>query len=338
MTERLSKRRIRAVAVSWLARLDGDASLLDREEFDRWCAADVKHAKVVAELQRAWTALDLPTNGDYTVRVRVALQDRIARRARWRAAAATLCLLIAFVGIQQWMLHRAPQKSPLASSVRFMETTWITLPDGSEAELSPEARIDTEFSGGVRRVVLRSGDAHFHVLKDETRPFVVVADRVQVRAVGTSFAVGVSQMGVQVVVTAGTVSVGDNGEQPALSPVEAGPTAMLLEVGQALVVSADATVSKVPIMLNEPELARRLAWRVPRLEFTDTPLREALARFNQRNEVRLEVADGSSENLRISGLFRADNSEGFVELLERTFPLVAERTEGEIRLRSKIQR
>ncbi len=120
--------------------------------------------------------------------------------------------------------------------------------------------------------------------------------------------------------------------------MKAEEAATLLGVGQVLVVSAGASQSKTPITLDEPELARRLAWRVPRLEFTDTPLREAITLLNQRNDIRLKVADGSLENVRISGLFRADNSEGFADLLERTFPLTAERTGSEILLRPKIPR
>ncbi len=218
-----------------------------------------------------------------------------------------------------------------------METTRISLPDGSEAELSSEARIDPSFSDEVRQVTLLAGDAHFHVRVDATRPFVVVADGVRVRAVGTAFAVGVALSEVQVVVTSGAVSVGESGDL-APSAAEADDAATLLGAGQALVVSADASKPKMPITLDEVELARRLAWRVPRLEFTDTSLRDALTLFNQRNDVRLELADSSLEKLRISGVFRADNSEGFAELLERPFPLTAERVGSEIVLRRRIQR
>ena len=59
---------------------------------------------------------------------------------------------------------------------------------------------------------------------------------------------------------------------------------------------------------------------------------------DQLSDVRLELADNSLEKLRISGVFRADNGEGFVELLERTFPLTAERVGSVIVLRRKIQR
>ena len=57
------------------------------------------------------------------------------------------------------------------------------LPAGSRAELRDDARLSTEFTAGVRRVVLDRGEAHFEVQKDPARPFVVVAGRLEVRAV-----------------------------------------------------------------------------------------------------------------------------------------------------------
>jgi ferric-dicitrate binding protein FerR (iron transport regulator) len=38
--------------------------------------------------------------------------------------------------------------------------------------------------------------------------------------------------------------------------------------------------------------------------------------------------------LRVTGVFRADNAEGFVDLLERTLGVTAERTAGAIVLRA----
>jgi transmembrane sensor len=83
------------------------------------------------------------------------------------------------------------------------------------------------------------------------------------------------------------------------------------------------------------ELSHRLAWRGVRLEFTRTPLAEAVALFNRHaapGAPRLAVADSEVSALRVSGIFRADNAAGFVTLLESAFDVRADRTGAEIRL------
>jgi transmembrane sensor len=61
---------------------------------------------------------------------------------------------------------------------------------------------------------------------------------------------------------------------------------------------------------------RRLAWRTPRLEFSSTPLAEAIPMINEHSAVKLSLDDPALGSLRISGLLRADNVESLFRLLE----------------------
>lgn len=86
----------------------------------------------------------------------------------------------------------------------------IVLPDGSQVELYPEARLSYEkdFSGTQRKVYL-SGKGYFEVVKDESKPFLVFANNVVTQVVGTSFTIDSPQNagGVNVVVKSGKVKV-----------------------------------------------------------------------------------------------------------------------------------
>lgn len=330
-------RAIREAATAWLARLDGDPSPEDRAAFDRWCAADPRHAAVVAELRAAWSALDQPRAAGRADALRHGLHVRARRRRRRRLlAAATACGLIGLFALPLLEKPAAPSAG-IATQVRVLETRRLVLPDGSVAELSAQARIETDFGAGHRRIALLAGEAHFDVVKDAARPFIVAANGVQVRAVGTAFAVDISDGNVQVVVTEGTVAVAE--AAPAPTAAGAAPTApTLLAAGHALTVAPHAPVAAAPVALDEADLARRLAWRTPRIEFTETTLHDAVALFNARNAVQLRIADAKLGELRITGVFRADNCEGFVDLLEKTFPLVAAPGAGEIVLRANPSR
>ncbi len=63
------------------------------------------------------------------------------------------------------------------------------LPDGSVVDLKPGAEIAVEFTPALRRVTLRAGAAHFAVVKNPARPFVVAVGDVEMRAVGTEYSV-----------------------------------------------------------------------------------------------------------------------------------------------------
>jgi transmembrane sensor len=324
---------IRATATAWLARLDGDPAPAECAEFDRWCAADPRHAAVVDELRAAWSALDQPRAAGRTDALRRGLHVRARRRHRRRLfAAATACGLLALVTLP-WLEKPAVPSPGIATQVRVVETRRLTLPDGSVAELSPQARIETDFGPDRRRIALLAGEAHFDVVKDAARPFVVAANGVQVRAVGTAFAVDISDGNVQVVVTEGTVAVAEAAPTPA-APDAAPAAPTLLVAGHALTVAPHAPVAAAPVALDAADLARRLAWRTPRIEFTETTLHDAVALFNARNAVQLRIADARLGELRITGVFRADNCEGFVDLLGKTFPLVAAPGPGVIVLRA----
>lgn len=74
----------------------------------------------------------------------------------------------------------------------------------------------------------------------------------------------------------------------------------------------------------------------PHWDFDDKPLSEILSVFNQRNTVQIELADSSIGEMKLSGSFRSDNPEVFVNLLELTMDLRVERpSESKIVLHRK---
>lgn len=207
-------------------------------------------------------------------------------------------------------------------------------------ELRPGADLAVDYAPAQRRVVLRSGGAHFTVAKEAGRPFVVHAGGVEIGAVGTAFAVELDAREVGVLVTEGRVSVA----RPAAAADRAAPAPepapVLLGANQRVSVprlpEAPAAIGAA-IGVPAAEVAERLAWRSVRLEFSDTPLLEAVNLMNRHasgaNRLRFVVRDAELARLPITGLFRADNGETFARLLEASAGLAAERTGDTIVLR-----
>lgn len=141
------------------------------------------------------------------------------RRRRQRRIQAVIALVgaIGIYGVASRVNLAPEQRMPTARIVVSTTSAHLSVParrvleDGSVVELKDDAELALAFTDGVRRVILRRGEAHFAVAKNPNRPFVVEAGGIEVRAVGTAFAVRHRARAIEVVVTEGRVAVEESG-------------------------------------------------------------------------------------------------------------------------------
>ncbi|MFM9031654.1 MAG: FecR family protein, partial [Opitutaceae bacterium] len=219
---------IAEVAAHWLTLRSEGISSSQRKEFERWQQADPRHAAAVARLEAACDLLEkMP-------RVRADLQpvitfpsparpaERISGRSGrgWRAAAAVAAaVIILAVAFRPWR-PASPTSHSHATSAGGYER--VVLGDSSVVELNASTEVRVVLAADERRVLLLGGEAHFTVAQDPSRPFVVEAAGVSVRAVGTAFNVLISSGAVEVLVTEGKVAVVDRPADTARPPPPSG--------------------------------------------------------------------------------------------------------------------
>ena len=177
-------------------------------------------------------------------------RSRALRRRRfWRGAAIGASLAAAAaVAMVLWPEPTLPGTAPNATSLPPNVPRQIALADGSIVELNRDSEVLPQFTRTERRVILLKGEAHFSVTKDPTRPFIVRAGHVDVRAVGTAFNVLVQSDAVQVSVTEGKVRVTPDQAATEASDTYAAYRVVCQGVGGGSVVAADS-VAKVVINL-----------------------------------------------------------------------------------------
>jgi transmembrane sensor len=94
----------------------------------------------------------------------------------------------------------------------------------------------------------------------------------------------------------------------------------VLTAGQRVVVNFAAVVdesSQCRVTAVAPgEVDQYLAWQSTQLMFSDTPLDEVVTAFNRYNRRQLVIGDEGLGRRRITGVFRADNLDGFTRLLQ----------------------
>lgn len=323
-------------ARTWAQRLHTGLTPRERADLRAWLA-EPRHAAALARVAPARTPLDWPLHAGAMDDVLTRVRQRQARRRRRHRALAAIAALVLLAALP---FRRA---TPPASSAATVTTSSLVvhapavrvLPDGSRVELHDGAEIETAFADNLRRVRLLRGTAHFAVQRDPDRPFLVQAGQVAVRAIGTSFAVESAAAEVTVVVSSGRVAVNHEDSAERASP----PAPVLLDRGATVVLAADrpAAASTPPrvIELADEELARRLAWRVPRLEFSAAPLAEVIAAINAHNTCRFVLADPALADRVLSGVVRADNLDALVDLFVADLGIEVERQPDRIVLRAQ---
>jgi transmembrane sensor len=341
---------ISRAASDWLVRRDAGFNADEQAEFNEWLRADPRHASAMAEAEAAWSAIQRPRHtGDVDFAMRV-LESRRQRRVRRRimtagvsvAAAAVIAVIFRLTSFQPSIV---PADSLAATMIARPERR--ALADGSVVELNAGAEIVVDFSPEHRRVRLIRGDAHFTVAKDASRPFLVGAGTVEVRAIGTVFAVQLGADAVEVLVTEGKVQVnkvadepGPGAPLPAIADLPSDGAGSLVTAGERTIVSitADASIAAHVEPVSALEIENALAWRTRRIEFSGTPLAEALAMFNRQNRTQLALGNPALAKHEIGGIFWIDNPEGFARLLETSFGVQAVRERDDTIVLHRLKR
>lgn len=313
----------------WLARRDRGLTAEEQDAYLQWLAADARHAEAMSQhataLERMMALYEWQPGQSAEPNPDLFAPRRRARLPLFAWGFAAAAALALCVGLWQRHAVLSPRTSALTENSYLRVNERHALPDGSVVELKDGSRIVTDFSPSVRRVRL-TGEAHFTVSHDPSRPFVVDAEGVAIRAVGTAFNVRIANDAVEVLVTEGRVRVHPPAADGSVNrtAAENEDTAVpLIAARQRAIVSRSPASSPQVSDVTTAQLADALAWQAPRLQFFETPLVVAVAEFNQRNRTQIVIGDPELRSRLIGGSFRVANVEGFVRLLEVTLDLRA---------------
>ncbi len=240
--------------------------------------------------------------------------EATAGRSRWAALAAAAVVLF-FAGMQ---IMRPPAADPNLHTTMTGEQRSLPLPDGSIVTLNTQSTLRVAYSDEYRDVILGEGEALFDVAKDTARPFRVITEHAVVQAVGTQFNVHQEKGDLVVTVVEGIVDVNTGSGAGQSGRMRPGMSMPLVFEPQRLMVGQQATVASgsSKVVVAEATIDTAIAWQERRLVFDFLPLREVIAEFNRYNDPPLTINDSELDLLPISGVFRSNDRESFVQFLQ----------------------
>ena len=302
MTNRESSEDIDHAAADWAARLDR-AALSDREtqDLETWASADPRRRGALARAMAILAHFDSARASelDFLPRPGAARKASVRFERRGFLAAGALAAGLGALALIAPDLLQTREYATGKGEIRS-----APLADGSAIWLNSDTRVKVDYSRTRRRVTLVGGEALFDVAKDRSRPFVVCAETLAVRAVGTSFSVShMAGEPIKVLVQEGIVDVA-RGALGAVTPLR------LSAGGRAL-----ATASG-PIRVDTVgagSVARSLSWTEGMLDFDGATLGEAVERFARYSDEKIVIDDPLIARRTITGRFSAANPVGFAE-------------------------
>lgn len=190
----------------------------------------------------------------------------------------------------------------------------VHLPDGSQVILFSKSRLSyPKMFGSTQRTVNLSGEAFFNVTKNPKRPFLVYANELVTKVLGTSFTIRAfdKDTKVEVIVKTGKVSVfsANDIETPTKSPALSG---LVLAPNQQVVFDRKAlNMRKSLVSLPEPVVNPEE--QKSSFVFINTPVNEAFEKLSNVYGVTIVHDTSVLKNCEISAEF---TDESFFEQLD----------------------
>jgi transmembrane sensor len=228
----------------------------------------------------------------------------------WRAAA--IFILCFCAGISGYLMLQSDRNTTvttlqLASAGKVLTDT---LPDQSVITINKNSFLSypSEFKGATREVTL-NGEAFFKIKADKKHPFIVHANDVTVRVVGTSFNIKTVNGKTEVVVESGVVIIQKKGRSETLVAKEKTETNW-----------HDTTLLKSTITDHLYNY-----YRSKEFVCESTPLDELIQKLNEAYNAEIELGRDALRDVRITTVFRNEPLDNIIDVICQTFKIRADK-------------
>lgn len=292
-------------AAHWLARVHAhDCNEQEREALRHWQLANPRHREVFERMsQQVGSLRSQPLLNQPQQQLIHLLNVPSSRRRLLRGGTLGLLLL----GVSQFDPNLRPSLWDSSLSTGTGERKTFTLADGSELTLNACSRVVPDFNAQQRRLSMRQGELLIRCMADPRGPLQVDSRDAMVLSQDASFVLNENEQGTRVDVLRSSVIV----RSATAAPVT-------VKAGQSAFVQGLSPVSVGPTRGN------RLAWLKGQLDVDNESLGAVIdaIRSYRRGIIRISPA---AAKLRVSGVFKLDDSEQSLSLLALSLPIEVRR-------------
>lgn len=236
------------------------------------------------------------------------------------AACAVILLSVGFGAYFKYQNDLLTRYANMTVEVGSGQKATAYLPDGTKVTLNSCSKLSygKNFDGHQRLVKL-TGEAFFNVAKDKSAPFIVEANKVQVRATGTAFNVKAYPDGdaITTYLTEGSVVVSNDNQRVDLAPGEVASYSLYNSNLQKLVPSNRSLYT---------------AWLSDEMMFDNEPLSEILKQLERNYNIRFDVKFRDLNKITFTGTLKNSSLQSTLEALNFTSKINYRNRNGVIEL------
>ncbi len=340
-----------ATAMGWLVKTESpDCTSEQRQAFDDWLAADVRHRVAVTIATKSRERIDRlsslrPLDGrvdpdlllspQYTPRSiqrpRVTEPEpppvnRGSGKFKLFAFAALSVAVLCGLYSAGWYAKNELNWETYATHVGGKETA--PLPDGTAVTLNTDSELRVRMTPEARDLKLTRGEVAMKAARDDKRPFRLVVGKTVIQTAGADFDIRKHDSGeVDVIVSRGRLAA-EAVEKTLPFPFfdTVNPAQSVISEGyMASIRPGDVQVS----LLNSDERAQKTAWLHDALDFRGETLAQAVAEFNRYNPRKIVIEDKTIADWHVGGVFANTDPDSFVAALVVVMNIRARTVGGE---------
>lgn len=324
--------------------LGDELSDKEKESVIRWINKSEGNKKYFHQLKETWILSSVNHNPYHIHKGKnwYAINERIQPKQlhSWQQflrIAAVFILAFAIGSLATWLVHYSAdseiQMTYQEIKVPLGSQSELTLPDGTKVWLNSGSRLTYPgyFNSNHRQVELE-GEAFFDVITNKKKPFIVDAQGVMVKALGTKFNVKAYKEEdiVRTTLIEGVVTIkhGDfNLEEIYLKPNQVasiqknGKDISLSELNES---GENETIlaSKEGLVLKKLEDPRPMvSWKEEEWIIKNQPFDELAKNLERRYDVSIEFKDVDLKKFRFTGVIKDESLEQVLQVLHLTTPL-----------------
>lgn len=368
-----NKTMINQEAAQWILLLEDTPKLSKKqvEELNAWVSTSSVHRECLESMVQSWGEMDLLSKvmlplevkspSMISIMMRYLLMPLVASyhiilgciqqsKKLFNAAIYTPILLSGLVATVIFIVQPLDENNNLILSTNMGEHQSHTMPDGSILWLNSSTAIKVNYTETFRRIKLMTGEAHFEVAKDATRPFEVYVNDRLVRAIGTAFSVHKLNNNIEVIVSEGVVELAVIDDMLVVIPddvkavkvvddlnnkksekrnnipnsLDNKPTNIKkllgkLSAGQRISIPIEIENINEVVELDSSEITRSLSWRQGKLVFAGESLEDVIEEITRHTTVKIDVLDPQLKSMRIGGQFQLGETDTLFYVLESGF-------------------
>lgn len=309
--------------------LAGEATEQEQQQLQAWLAASAANQAYFNNLKIIFdkaagndVKVEFDTDAAWNkVRERVgkgkvvSLHKRTEQTSIWVRIAAGIAI---FSGVIYFLNNPFVQSNQQMAVVSADSTRQDTLPDGSTAFLNKKSELAYSYDAKAKsRKVKLKGEAYFSVKHDEENPFVIEAEDILVRDIGTEFNLKAypEKDTIEILVTEGEVqfyTLYDSG--------------LNLKAGQRAIYSKR---NKMFYRIEKPD-TNILAYKTKVFSFNNTDLKSVVELLNEVYNSKIVLANKKLFDCRLTANYKEDNPAIIAEVIAETMNLTLTRRGEEL--------